>query len=621
MKTLKHIALGLSLLSPLVLQAEVVRPKPRPVSFVQMNSENKDIEQEIATFKISLSMSFSNIESLDRAFETINSPTYGQYMSSYQEAGKISTVNKLEQEYLKQNNADEYQSLSVRERALRLQEFSTNFVEDAAPVGMIVSELMVNDMIDNPHNWRESLESSKDLLSFEEKINVATRLGGRFLGDYNNGRADGSRDAEGIISIEQMLQNLRNNSAGGVCRDIALAQSQILRELGVGHENIYIMGYATANNNHAVMAVQDPNDPNRVLRINYNYAESSTNVAGGGALNISGRLTNVGTVYRLYDADGKPVETVSSEIGQVLKEVTNGEQKFETGIRSYSIQKVQMESKWGRATLFQGKTHSNGDDFTGLALDTRIHNTRTGENYEVGLAIVNREGSERLEETLDQQMLYARIKYWIEKQRQVGRVLFTGIMGTEAEFAYMNSKVTRRSDQSVKEGTNFDTNTKLFTGIEGEITSSNGKTTYGAGVIGYGYFDFKNVAAGTSGGTTLALDRVETHAKVGHQLNANIIANGEVLITNREVGSTVTFTAGVEARKSNTLFEVSYHRPLTDIPIFFEGSTEVISVRGYKRWENSRAKRKGAGGASYVEYQHDKDTGQNQAGVGFEIKW
>lgn len=623
-KTTLALTFTLSLLEPGHAEAlrTSIRPKPRPPA-VMLEQEFNKISP--ATFRISYSMTFSDVDSLDRAFSVVARPTFIQLMDSAIEGGNedatsIRTVAKLEASYLQNEDDEAYSTLSTKDKALALQTYANSSTDVDIDLGPILSELIIRDMKSNPSEWKNSLRVGKDHLSFEEKIQVATRLGGDFLGDYNNGRANGTSDANGIISIEEMLENLQNSDRGGVCRDISLAQSQILQELGVPHKNIYNMGYATATGNHAVLVVQDPNDPKRVLRINYDYAASTQNVAGQGALTINGRLTNAGIFQRIYDADGKPVEMVPSDIAKVLREVTGGDSKFESDIKGYTIQKVVLDSKFVDATLFQGETTGTGDQFIGLAMDRTMRIEGTDQYYEVGIAIIDRQG-ERAEETIDQQMLYARMKYWVEKKREVGKVLFTATVGVNTELALMNTRVVRRSDSSVKEGFNHNSHFNGFAGLEAEFEANGGRTIFSGGVMGQSYMDFQNVAAGNSGGVTPVLDHVNVYTGVDHVISSNLVARGKAILTVREVGNTITFSSAVENRKNLTAFGFSYQKPLDQIPIFFEGSTEVVSAQVQKRWERKGAKKKGSGAAAYADVRRDRTTEENQVGFGLEIKF
>lgn len=579
-----------------------------------------------AEFSISYEMSFTDSDSLDGAMGFVAVANWNMQMNNLAAEGnsdalKFRSLSLAEQEYFKSYNKDAYKSMSLSDQAQVLADFvGSELNEDIAP-GILAAELALRDMKNNPTNWRHSLDQVKDDLSFEEKIHVASRLGGDFLSDYDSERADGKGPhAGGIVSIEEMLENLKNSEAGGVCRDIALAQAQVLRVLGVEKNKVYIMGYATATAHHAVLAVQDPNNPKKVVTVNYSATNASTGVSGGSALQIEGSLVNIGAFNRIYDADGKPVEIITSEIGQILREVSGGQQKIDNQMPTYTLKKVVFKTKWADGVVFEGDSSLTGDHYTGVALN-REWQGRDLSHTQVGIAFINREGNKRANESIDQQMLYMHLRQWLEKSKALGPVKLTGFGGVEAEATLMNTKVVRRSDGLVKAGSNVESVVGTFVGARAETQTSDGKTRVSSEIRILGYANFKNVAAGTDGGLTLAFDNLSWDNDIEHDFTPRVVGHAKLQIVHREVGKTVSASVGLGDKKAGSAFDLNYLRPLDDIPYFFEGSTETYSMSASRQWERRHAARKGAGSKVYVEVRHEKDTGRNQGWVGFQIKW
>lgn len=231
------------------------------------------------------------------------------------------------------------------------------------PKGTLASEFMYRDLLKKPDDWKQTLEKSKNALSFDEKIKLVAKLGNQFNNDYNFKRTEqGSKDSEGIVSTETLLRNLSTSDAGGVCRDVSLSQSQMLKSLGVNES--YSVAYTSNRGGHATLIVVDPNDKNRIIKLNYGDVRTDDGKKGRAALDQDNSLPNVGMRYRIYDNEGKPVASVPTELGNILKDVTN--QERDPG-RSYSLHKAYFGTDDIQGSLFNGKT-STGETINGVAL-------------------------------------------------------------------------------------------------------------------------------------------------------------------------------------------------------------------------------------------------------------
>ena len=57
------------------------------------------------------------------------------------------------------------------------------------PAGVVAAEFAKRELIKNPGDWKEALNKAKDLMTFEQKVNLTADLGGRMGNDYNYDRA------------------------------------------------------------------------------------------------------------------------------------------------------------------------------------------------------------------------------------------------------------------------------------------------------------------------------------------------------------------------------------------------------------------------------------------------
>ena len=567
---------------------------------------------------------FSDAEGLAQAEGVYGRNNYRSFMNAIASRGNsgappINSLNKLENKYLNSEGAverDQWDSLSTVERSQLLQGYAESQVNQDVSIGLILSDYAIGSMLDNPNQWRESLKEIKDHLSFEEKVKIASHFGGAFGDDYNYDRAnDVGDEGEGIVSIEEMLTAVRNSDTGGICRDVALAQSQILRELGVDHDDIYMIGYTTATGGHAVLAVEDPDNPGNIVKLNYSYITEENEVSGGAQLTQDTSLPDVGMQYRVYDADGKPVGRVPTEIGQIFNEVTNGQNNYDIS-KTYTLQKAEVQTPIGDGTVFTGTT-SSGDNVVGVAINGRIDRGLTEIDY--GVAVVKREG-ERTMVTMDQEALYGRLDYRLNTPdvRVGDNFRLNGFGGMRSEVMVMNTELEYKSNGAMKEGTNVDPMSTFYVGAEGEWESSDGRTRVNSEVVAESYVDWAN-EVNTSEGYTLALDNVRWTTGVEHGVTESMRVMGEGTIVMRQMGSSAILTAGIEDERRNYVIEGSYQTPLGDgLPSFMPGGSEAVSVAVAKSWQDEETGR-GPNFRFYLERDLDFDNNRVGASVGWKF--
>ncbi len=588
-----------------------------PDAVNQEEEEDKvELQQQIKqrAFSIYFTGTFNTKEALAQAEGVYGRNNYHSFMTAIASrgngaAGPINTLTKLEQKYLKTDGApDNWASLSVLERSQLLQEYATSQVGQDVSMGLILSDYAIGSMVANPANWKSSLNEIKDHLSFDEKMKIASHFGGEFSDRYNYDRAnDVGNEGEGIVTIEEMLQSIRTNEPGGICRDVALAQAQILRELGVKKDDIYMIGYATATGGHAVLAVQDPNDPKNIVKLNYSYITEENQVGGGAQLTQDTSLPDVGMNYRVYDADGKPVGRVPTEMGQIFNEVTNG--RNDTINKSYALQKAYVETPIGIGTIFSGQT-SAGDNVVGVAINGRMEQGLS--ETEIGVAVAKRDG-ERTMVTIDQESLYAKMDTRLNTPSvKVGdNFSVNAFGGARAEVMFMNTTVENKVNGAVREGTNVEPMATFYAGVESQWTSDDGRTKVNSEVVAESYLDWKNEVNVTEG-QTLALDNVRWTTGVEHGVTDSMRVIGEGTILMRQMGTAAVISGGLQDMSSGLSVTGAYQTPLTgDIPTFMQGGSRAASVGVSKDWRE----KDGTGPSISFYYQRDLDFENDQVGV------
>lgn len=245
------------------------------------------------------------------------------------------------------------------------------------PKGILASEFIYNDLIQKPKDWKKTLEKSKDALNFDEKIKLVAKFGKDFSDDYNTDRLGNGSQSDGFISTENLLTNISTDEKGGVCRDISLAQAQMLKSLGVNQA--YSINYLANSGGHSTLLAVDPKDKNRIIKINYYEVQTDDGKKGKAVLDQDSTLPNVGTQYRIFDSEGKWITNVPTELGNILREVTGHDKDIGEAGRNYSLNKAFFETEKLNGSLFNGQT-STGEIINGVAIH---NNTKFNKNLDL----------------------------------------------------------------------------------------------------------------------------------------------------------------------------------------------------------------------------------------------
>ena len=113
----------------------------------------------------------------------------------------------------------------------------------------------------------------------------------------------------------------------------------------------------------------------------------------------------------------------------------------------------------------------------------------------------------------------------------------------------------------------------------------------------------------------MAVNHIRLHAGTSRVVNNNVLVAGKAFLTVREVGNTLNFEGSVG--KNNQNLSLNYQKPLDEIPLIFDGSTEVIRLRGQS--VNSSGGKKS--NSRRLDLRYDKDQKEAQAEVGLTWRW
>lgn len=444
------------------------------------------------------------------------------------------------------------------------------------PKGALASEFMYNDLLSKPTEWKTILSKSKDSLSFDEKVFLVAKLGGRFGDDYNYDRIGNGPEKNGVVPIETLLKNLSTADAGGVCRDVSLAQSQMLKALGV--KDSYSVAYNSNRGGHATLLAVDPNDKNRIIKMNYGELYTDDGRKGSAALDQNNSLPNVGMQYRIYDSNGKPLASVPTEIGNLLRDATNQEKAPGDSVRSYNLQRAYIGNDYIQGALFTGKT-STGENIDGISLYGKASSKYL--DVEAGGAGFKTK-ADKMYYTIDEAGVYGYGKSTLKATVYEGKygTVGTGV-GASIEVMQNNVNSTDKSYGSKSSAKTIDVSTNVFAKASYDLDLSP-KDKIGVEAQVKGRIDKGNVA--DEGSYQLNYDSTTLISRYDHQFTKDLKGSVEVATVLARYGESASFKAALTDDK-NSVF-VSGNTRLSDTPSFFPGMENNVRA-GYARTTNN----------------------------------
>jgi len=480
--------------------------------------------------------------------------------------------------------------------------------------GVFASTQIANDAIKNaiinPNDWRSGF---KDLaentnITLEDKVLIAAKLGGQFAEKYN---VDRTADGVGIVSIEDLFASLAEGAPGGICRDISRAQGQILTALGVPEDKIFILAYTTPGSAHAVLAVQDENDPNKITKINYQYVTEASSGSEGSLLSMEGgRQIDTGLQFRVYNLEGDPIAIVPSEVHSVLRDVFDS--RFKNHVASnYNLNKTSFKTPIGETLIFSSTT-ANGDQLEGFGQKL---NFSVSDDVKIKLAFGFYERSNKRNHfDLDQQALYV----VFDSTTKLIDKKITDSTPLSANFAYIaelhygQNVITNRENGKETSASSHEIN--MYYVLDGKVShefNDDFKAALEAGLVTY--VDFADVTEAHSGGITLALNSVFLNGSFNADFD-DYSVDGELGLVATHIGNTGRFEVGATHKESGLRgFVGASGRLGGDTAGFAPDSARIVYIGA----DNEQAPESTAIGRVY--WSRNMDTDKDSANIEFKI--
>lgn len=449
---------------------------------------------------------------------------------------------------------------------------STGTVFANTPISL--PEQVYTQLFQTPADWKNILVANKDKLTSDQKIELISKLGTYFSNGYNYARAE-DKNAKGFVSAEQLLVAVQKGKPGGICRDIALAQTQMLELLGF--KDNYVLSYKSFSGHHVTVVSVDP-ETGKIVKFNYGEVSSAAKGSGTQVLDQDTVLPDFGIKYNVYDTKGKPVVQLPSELGQMLKETTGGIDR-EFNSKNYNLGKISFEKNGIHGNLFTGQT-SSGETVSGVAL--YVNKETEYLKTHVGVAASSTRGEKKVT-SISADNLYLNAGGEARTGTlQLGPAAVRGVIGSEVGLLRSDVSQRNRTNGLLLEGKGeIDASIEGFLGLQTEVKLKDGKTVIENQTYINVYPGFSNVASADH--TTLATNSVVVDTKLTHQFSdgdKSALARSVVIF--RNYGSSVVLEAGYQDKASGSRYVAGVSAPLTSQPSFLPGGTSSAYVRGEK---------------------------------------
>lgn len=452
------------------------------------------------------------------------------------------------------------------------------------PTDVLAIKLGLNRILDsrNDQELNETLNDLGSHLSFERKIEFASRLGGVLLKGYDNSRAGGGPNGGGIVTFREMLEARREGRKAGVCRDMSQALAQSLKQMGV--DQAYVVAYQTAGGGHATVLAQDPNNPSKTFNINYNYMTSTESSSALSHLQQDSTLPSVGVDMRIFDADGKPLTTLPTHLGVLLHEIAGGSARELVPMLRSENQVLRAEYRAGNNLTIGAGAGLTPDNDRVTAITSTYQSD--SENFPTRMSVVlyNNERPTNLRGNLSStgafiegEQRFISDPFRLKAGDGIVSMNFEGRMGFNSNISYNSLSGSSNQDRTISQGMDLNSTAALRTGYSSEASGTSSVVVIAA----HGGIAKSDVR--DEGSMTFDLRSVSGSAQVTQRLASNLDGfAGSTLIMRPGLGLQANKELGLLRRNnddSRTAIVFEQQGSVgSEAPAFIPGSRNQYSV-------------------------------------------
>ncbi len=432
------------------------------------------------------------------------------------------------------------------------------------------------------------LDKAKEELTFNDKVLLSSLFGGLFNEYYNHDRAtvDNGEKVELLALLEAARD--RDPIKGGVCRDIAVAQAQMLSMMGI--KNSYVVSFASIENAHATVVTQDPDDPNNVVKLNY-FEGDTSKANGSGTLSQDTYIPETGATFYIFDANGKPITTLPSSLGVILEQQSGSlstpfTSEVLDGVRSVSADLISHDGHKLEVRGFAAKADGEVTVYGVMANNHFSYQHKRFSSKSTISTGAYLENLDRTDYTIDTQAFYLRTRMenrykLIDKEgvevTLIGNIDLQGLYG-------QGKQLEKESEKLVHEGMVFDGAVRFATG--GEIKISKGNMETKATVVQHGFISSDDVRTYSNIAPYFDYQEVDINSKYKlDKQDLNLFADS-ILILDDKLGDRAGARIGVEDQQRDLQVAVGYQGAFEeDTPQWVPGATRKVTAdvdKGFK---------------------------------------
>ncbi len=541
---------------------------------IQVENENLKLTSKIKNrdYEINALVISSDSKYEQRARERFSNDDYFNFMWSSFKNGKkgtseIFSIDMLVDKFKKNHSEIKFDNLDIVKKETLLNTYAESLLETTIPKGLVMKELAFQNLVNHPKDWKSTLLEAKDKLTVDQKIDLISKLGGKFSDRYNYNRADVQLNAGGVfIDTEELLNSVQNGNPGGICRDIALAQTQMLKVLGF--KNNYVVAYKSLTGFHATVITENP-DTGKIVKFNYFEASEVKKGSGTEALVQDNLLPDHGLGFRIYNSDGTALTRVPSELGQMLKDTAGGSSDRNFAPRNFSLTSVGFKTPLTDGSLFTGKT-SLGESLYGVSL---YKNTAINENVKIGIgASLSKLEGNKDSLKMEQTNLYLLVNSELTSPtKKIGSFETTAFIGGSTEVLVSNVKEKSFYGNQINEANSeIDANVDIIMGVKAKVNLNDNKTVVDSSIYSTFYPDWNHVASIDR--QKLVIDSFVVKSGVSRQITDETKALIDTAVIVKNYGSSILIKAAYEDNMKNSRYVAGVAAPISkDMPTFLPG--------------------------------------------------
>jgi hypothetical protein len=241
-----------------------------------------------------------------------------------------------------------------------------------SPAAFDVRTQLIIDQLTNPDFTKSDTDMMNKIKNYSATMNDQefTRFVSSIAGyvDYNDERAAFEQTPEGGLGIVTPFQQMMGTKYG-VCGDVHSMAAKIAEQRGW---EAFTVGYSLEGMQHVVTAMVNPNDPNKLMIVNYGHYEEHT-LNDGNSVNPTPTAPgweDIGTQMRIFKNDktgdglGKmqQIATVPTAFGSFMTDLFKKEYQISKAMPSN--ENFRSEKVGGETTKHVTKLKNDGNKIT-----------------------------------------------------------------------------------------------------------------------------------------------------------------------------------------------------------------------------------------------------------------